>query len=381
MFRLNPASLLAMPASRGVPARVPVLAPSAVLAAARVPILARSAVLAVARVTALALSAVLTAAPPLSAQEQAFRFEAWECPACLWLKGNTHSHTTESDGDSSPEVVARWYKDHGYDFLVLSDHNVLVDPETLSHLVDSTFLLIPGEEVTASFNGRPVHVNGLNLQEFVEPREDSTLVGTIRANVDAVREKNGVAHVNHPNFGWAFGAVDLAQVEDGWLLEIFNGHPDVHNLGGGGYPGMEEMWDILLTRGKRAFGIAVDDAHHFQGEFGRERSNPGRGWVVVRAPALDAEGIMEALVEGRFYASTGVILDDVQVSENRLDIRVRPRGRFRYTTTFIGSGGRVLETVHGTEAAFELQGPESYVRARVEDSGGAVAWVQPVWVR
>ncbi|NIP78284.1 MAG: hypothetical protein GWM90_03425, partial [Gemmatimonadetes bacterium] len=75
-----------------------------------------------------------------------------------WFKGNTHTHTTESDGDSPPEYVARWYKDHGYDFLVLSDHNVFTDPAELAHLVDSTFLLIAGEEVTSGFDGASVHV-------------------------------------------------------------------------------------------------------------------------------------------------------------------------------------------------------------------------------
>lgn len=49
-----------------------------------------------------------------------------------WYKGNTHAHTTESDGDSSPEAVTRWYRDQGYQFLVLSDHNVLTSIDALS---------------------------------------------------------------------------------------------------------------------------------------------------------------------------------------------------------------------------------------------------------
>ncbi|NIQ53587.1 MAG: hypothetical protein GWN71_09235, partial [Gammaproteobacteria bacterium] len=51
------------------------------------------------------------------------RSVVFEVPAgqdARWWRGNTHTHTTESDGDSSPEVVARWYRDHGYHFLVLS---------------------------------------------------------------------------------------------------------------------------------------------------------------------------------------------------------------------------------------------------------------------
>ena len=42
-----------------------------------------------------------------------------------WYKGNIHTHTNKSDGDADPEFVTQWYKDHNYDFLVLSDHNHL----------------------------------------------------------------------------------------------------------------------------------------------------------------------------------------------------------------------------------------------------------------
>src|SRR5690348_5712770 len=42
-----------------------------------------------------------------------------------WYKGNLHTHTLWSDGDGFPEMVADWYKSHGYNFLALSDHNVL----------------------------------------------------------------------------------------------------------------------------------------------------------------------------------------------------------------------------------------------------------------
>lgn len=329
--------------------------------------------------TGLLLSAGVSLTAPAAGQTAGAAFEVPECSGCSWFKGNTHAHTTESDGDSSPEYVARWYKDHGYDFLVLSDHNTLTDPESLAHLVESGFLLIPGEEVTSSFGEAAVHVNGLNLYDLVEPRKESTLVGTIQANVDGVREGSGVPHINHPNYMWSFGATELGEVERYRLLEIFNGHPGVHNQGGGGYPGMEEIWDVLLTRGKRVYGIAVDDAHHFQGEFSRDRVNPGRGWVMVQAPRLEATAIMEALESGRFYASTGVVLEEVRIESDRIEIRVQSRGSFRYTTTFIGAGGRLLKTVYGPVAEFSLESPQPYVRAKVMDSGGAIAWVQPVF--
>ena len=322
---------------------------------------------------------LLLAARTASAQGPRFEVPAW---SGTFLRGNTHTHTTNSDGDSPPEVVARWYKAHGYRFLVLSDHNVFTDPRTLAELVDSTFLLISGEELTTSFQAKPVHVNGLDIPGVIAPRQDSTLAGTVQANVTAVREVNGVPHINHPNFGWALTADIIAQVHGERLLEIFNGHPEVHNVGGGGSPGLEEIWDNLLTRGMRIYGIAVDDAHHFTGEFSPLRANPGRGWVAVRAPHLEARAIMEALENGWFYASTGVELRDIVVTDRRIEIQVAPRGNFRYTTTFIGDGGRVLATSITNPARFDL--PDTldvhYVRARVVDSGGAVAWVQPLFV-
>ena len=173
---------------------------------------------------------------------------------------------------------------------------------------------------------------------------------------------------------------ELAQVENDRLFEIYNGHPSVHNDGGGGFPSLEEIWDMLLTGGKRIYGIAVDDAHHFQGEFSADRANPGRGWISVRARSLDAAEIMQQLEAGQFYASTGVDLADVVTEEDRLEIHIAPREGFRYTTTFIGSGGRVLSVSLDNPAVYTLQGRERYVRAKVTDSRGEAAWVQPVFV-
>lgn len=297
-----------------------------------------------------------------------------------WFKGNTHTHTTMSDGDSSPQVVAQWYKNHGYQFLVLSDHNVFTNPAALQSLMDSTFLLIPGEELSARFRNKPVHVNGLNIPWEIPEQYDSTLVGTIQKNVDAVRAAGGVPHINHPNSRWAFNHEALLKIENNKLLEIFNGHPFVNNFGGGGWPSMEEVWDHLLTKGKHIYGIAVDDAHNFQGEFAPERSNPGRGWVVVRAHSLDPREVVRNLEAGLFYASTGVTLDDVIVAPRKIEIRIHAASDFRFRTEFIGSGGRVLYETEVNPAVYTLTKKELYVRSKVTDSAGRVAWAQPVFV-
>lgn len=323
---------------------------------------------------------VLAACGPPTSTDADVAFEVPPPSGDTWYRGNTHTHTTESDGDTPPDEVARWYRDHGYAFLVLSDHNTFTDPAALDDVSNSAFLLIPGEEVTSAFDGAPVHVNGLNLPGLVEARDGPDVVATIQANVDAIREVDGVPHINHPNFRWAFGPEELARVERYRLLEIHNGHPQVHNVGGGGTPGMEEAWDALLTGGKRVWGIAVDDAHHFQGEFAADRANPGRGWVAVRADTLTATAVMDALEDGAFYASSGVELSDVVVEPRRLAVHIAARGDFRYTTTFVGADGRVLARSVDNPAVYDLTEDVGYVRAKVVDSMGYAAWTQPVFV-
>jgi len=307
-------------------------------------------------------------------------------PGHAWFKGNTHTHTTNSDGDSTPEVVTRWYQDHGYSFLVLSDHNYLTAEGSFPYEKREGFLLIQGEEVSAFYQAtadgprRPIHVNALDLKAVIEPVNGRTAAETVQANVDRIRAARAVPHVNHPNFRWALAADDLSKIRGCRLLEIWNGHPTVHNQGGGGVPGMEEVWDRLLSGGMLLYGIAVDDAHHFKGEFAAERINPGRGWLHVRAPALRPDALMEALERGDFYASTGPLLEDVTADDASLRLRISPLLDFKYTTFFYGKGGRVLASSSDPAPSYSFRGDEGYVRAKVVDSAGRGAWVQPVFV-
>ncbi|HEU5163747.1 MAG TPA: CehA/McbA family metallohydrolase [Thermoanaerobaculia bacterium] len=299
-----------------------------------------------------------------------------------WYKGNTHTHTLNSDGDSTPDAVVTWYREHGYQFLVLSDHNYLTPIEGLAaiHAADEKFLLIRGEEVTDLFEKEPIHVNGLDLEKLVPPQGGASVRETIQRDVDAIVEAGGVPHVNHPNFSWAITAADLAKIERMRLFEIYNGHPIVNVFGGGGRPSLEAMWDEILSTGKLLYGIAVDDAHHFKRIGDPEASTPGHGWIVVRAPKLTAAEILGAMQRGDFYASTGVELSDLKIDSASIEIAMRPRVDTLFTTRFIGRGGVVLRETGDNPARYAIRGDEGYVRATVTDSNGRHAWVQPVVV-
>lgn len=298
-----------------------------------------------------------------------------------WYKGNTHSHTLNSDGDSTPDDVATWYREHGYQFLVLSDHNVLTNPDGLNavHGAREQFLLIKGEEVTDRFGDKPIHINGLDVSAQVEPQHGSSVLDVIQRTVDAIRKADGVPHINHPNFGWAITADELKAVRNDKLLEIYNGHHQVNNLGGGGVPGIEEVWDRILSSGKLIYGLAVDDAHVFKQPGNPNVPGPGRGWVFVRAQQLAARPIVEALERGDFYASTGVELSDYEVTGKSIRITIKPAPYSKYRVQFIGRNGSVLSEATSSPAVYEFKGDELYVRAKIVESNGRLAWTQPVW--
>jgi hypothetical protein len=299
-----------------------------------------------------------------------------------WFKGNTHTHTLNSDGDSTPDDVVRWYREHGYQFLVLTDHNFLTSVDGLNalHGADQKFLVVKGEEVTDRFGEKPLHVNGLDVSRTVTPQGGQSVVDVLQRNVDAIRKEEGIPHINHPNFRWAVTPDELRQVRNTMLFEIFNGHPQVNNLGGGGVPGLEAAWDAILSSGKVIYGIAVDDAHSFKQPGRADVAGPGRGWVMVRAPRLDARLLLQALERGEFYASTGVVLEDVRSDAHSMTVTVRPDAWAKYRIEFVGNGGRILQEVAAPAATYQIKGDEGYVRARVIESNGRMAWVQPVAV-
>ena len=299
-----------------------------------------------------------------------------------WYRGNTHTHTLNSDGDSTPDDVVKWYREHGYQFLVLTDHNFQTRVETLNglHGAEEKFLVIKGEEVTSSAEGKAVHVNALDANRQIGSQSGapgSTPLDVLQRSVDAIRGASGVPHINHPNFRWALSVDDLRRVKNDKLLEIFNGHPEVNNLGGGGVPGLEEIWDRLLSSGALIYGIAVDDAHVFKDPGNPNVSGPGRGWVMVRAPRLETRALLDAMERGDFYASTGVVLDDLVVTSASMTVKVKPLAASKYRIQFIGRDGRVLSEVPDASATYQFTGSEGYVRAKVLESNGRLAWMQP----
>jgi hypothetical protein len=325
-----------------------------------------------------------------------------------WYRGNTHAHTVIcGHADSTPEVVAQWYLDHGYHFLCLSEHNHFIDPATvkLPEGRREDFILIPGEEIT----GKYAHMTGLNLPKLVGWASQAPVKSKhIQDFVDWTRQVSGVPIINHPNFTWALSAGDIRPVNRCYLFELFNGHPSVHNEGDATHPSTEQLWDTLLTDGMVIYGVSSDDAHHFK-EWGPGESNAGRGWVMVRAAELAPDPISAAMDRGDFYASNGVFLKSLTVTGDAYALVVDPDATAAEVRKpevlgqpvaagetaeegcrieFIGPGGKVMKTVDGHEASCDRDRAVAYLRARVTvtrkaGDGGQFrryrAWTQPVF--
>ena len=384
-----------------------------------------------------------------------------------WWKGNLHTHSLWSDGDDYPEMIADWYKKNGYHFLGISDHNILAEGNRWIHIeknaggrrafekylerfgpkwvehkteknipkvrlknfseyqakmsVEGKFLLMQAEELTDRFQGVPIHINATNLKNYIPPQGGSSLATVIQNNVNAVieqRKKTGqpmFPHINHPNFGWALKPTDMIQLKGEQFFEVYNGHPAVNNYGDAKHLSTVQIWDIInayrvgIYKLPLMFGLATDDAHNYH-QIAIGKSNTGRGWVMVKAPALSAPSIIEAMEKGDFYSSSGVSLSSIQTTKESFSFKISTEKGVTYKTWFVGTRnnfknskdiakrnsldpsaagiGEILGQTDSIKPKYNFKGDELYVRAHVVSSKKKSnpyssgeqeqAWLQPI---
>jgi hypothetical protein len=155
----------------------------------------------------------------------------------------------------------------------------------------------------------------------------------------------------------------------------------VNNLGGGGLPSAEAIWDELLTAGILIYGIADDDVHQLQSKGEAIEALPGQAWIYVRAPELTPSAILNAIDNGNFYSSTGVELIEYKADRNEVSIKVKATNYSKHRVQFIGSGGKVLHESLEPNAVYKIKGGEGYVRVKVLESNGKIAWTQPIMLK
>jgi hypothetical protein len=267
-----------------------------------------------------------------------------------WLKGNLHGHTTRSDGRLEPDEYVQAYRQAGYDFVAATDHDIC----TPLHPADG-ILVLPGTEVTA--NGP--HICALGISQPIPPAADR------REVLHEAARRGGIAVVNHPNWQSEYTHCPQALLEaweDYCGLEIYNAKGERQD----GNALATDRWDRLLSHGRTVWGFANDDMHLL--------SDLGKAWNMVCAEQRKADNILEALRNGWFYASTGVVIHTI----SHTDVTIRIETENAHIIRFLTAVGREVGRFVGTNAEYTLSGSERlYIRAECYGHGTSTAWTQP----
>lgn len=368
-----------------------------------------------------------------------------------WYKGNLHTHTLWSDGDTYPEIVIDWYKNSGYDFISLTDHNIIQKGEAWKIISNNDskkifetyltrygenwvnyeriredsirvrlktleecqnlfnkengFIILPGLEITSNNNGVPVHINAINIKNIVPHPIGNNTVNIIKESMELVEEQRKVTgekmftFLNHPNFGFAVTANDIINVQNVRFFELFNGGRHTNNYGDADHDSAEIIWDKvnlhnLKTGRSLMLGIASDDSHTFH-LYDNNLNIPGRAWVMVNSSKLELDLIIDALEDGNFYSTTGVILEELNYESDKISLKIKQSKGVTYKIQFIGVREDMNESVMlqesiGNEANYIFTDKDLLVRVKIistkpilnpfRPNDVETAWTQPIKV-
>jgi hypothetical protein len=295
----------------------------------------------------------------------------------LWLRCALHAHTTNSDGELAPEMLAEHYRRAGYDVLAITDHSRRTETPSSERL-----LVIPSAELNCLLPGaRDGHVLAFGIED--EPMELARARPDLAAATAWIAEQGGVAYLAHPYWTGApasrldlpAGVRGLEVYNAGCELEVGRGLSSVH-------------WDEVLESGRLCFGIAADDSHHpgFDSDL---------AWVWLRVSERCQRAVLDALATGCFYSSTGPLIHEARVEGGAVEVRCSPcrsvtlcTGRERGSAVNAGRLGyrygaeavAVADNGMITEARLERPRGSAYGRVEVVDPQGRKAWTNPLWI-
>jgi hypothetical protein len=296
----------------------------------------------------------------------------------VWLRCALHTHTTNSDGELSPDLLVRHYDWAGYDVLAITDHWVRTAERSTNGL-----LVIPSTELNAQAGGPEHDAHVLALGVEADPVIPEGEFAALPEVVAWILANGGVPYLAHTYWSglrvdqWeeCEGLVGIEVWNAGCELEIGRGDSSLH-------------WDEALERGHRLFALATDDSHH-------PGFDSGFAWTMVRAAEKTQAAVLDALRTGAFYGSTGPEIHSLELDDAAVTVRCSPAesvtlvsSRYRGARANAGRLGyphnsTILERdSHGLITAVRLERPHGtpYGRLEVADSAGRRAWTNPLWI-
>jgi hypothetical protein len=278
-----------------------------------------------------------------------------------WLKANFHTHAgTGRDTCGAYDIsdVLLLYKEAGYNILAISNHDIFTNVESYQEMHD--LVLLNGFE----YSNDP-HLLCLNCR--------SLITGTHQEVVHECREQGGFSVLCHPNWQnkkyWPWEDID--QLKEYTGIEIYNGV--IFHLSGSGLA--TDTWDYLLSQGKLVWGFGNDDFHRWM--------HLNRAWNVIFSRSRQLKDIQDSILYGKFYVSTGLILNDFVFTDHHLIISASAKNSYDNNNLyrFIGKNGQILDEHKGDHGEYYLSGVELYIRVQIISEHGAMLWTQPIYQR
>ncbi len=296
------------------------------------------------------------------------------------LKGGLHCHTTRSDGAGTPEETIRYHKEHGYDFLALTDHRVY---NYKNYAPDVDITIIPGMEFDCTFHNTmgfrcfhtvcigPSQADGNGFEQDVHLKSGvADCQEKYQPYLDKIHAKNNLTIYCHPE--WSSTPTRFFdKLQGDFAMEIWNSGCVVDN-------DMDKdaaYWDELLGMGKRIYGVATDDGHQMYQHC--------LGWVMVNAEN-NINAILAALKEGAFYSSCGPVIKDFYVKDGKAVVECSEAVKVRFHAdahpTYIVRGAENPVTHAECDLTWNGQLQYKYIRAVVIDQDGRYAWTNPIFL-
>ena len=270
------------------------------------------------------------------------------------LKGDLHTHSYYSDGTDGIAMTPADYREEGFDFFSLTDHNRMYPSEFAAGLYDSIPMgmkILRGEEVhTPGSLLHIVHVGGresvcdryISDPDGFEREIDEIEEGLLSVNAqyrrryamakwacNRIHESGGIAILAHPY--WRPNANNLSSdfielLYDERLFdafEVLGGIDMVHN-------NMQlALWHKKCTEGKRIPVVASSDSH----DHDREKGIFARRFTLVFASENTTEAILQAIRDGYCVAGEIPVGDSDEVRFYG-DLRLVSFAHFLYRNYF-----------------------------------------------
>jgi len=299
----------------------------------------------------------------------------------FWAKANTHTHTTNSDGDSSPAVVVGLYQGKEYSILAITDHGKVTNCTPFTNL---SFICVNSEEWTSSKHMTRINVSAAYNNNIVN----------LQNAVNAANSEGGFAIIAHPNWSSTpWSVAELTSLQNYTAMEIYNKvierlSPDPYSV---------SKWDEVLKTGKKIFGVAADDMHQVNVDL-------GYGFTKVYMPEFTKSAYINSMRTGYFYSSQGPSMDS-----SPFTLVCDELSSYHMGESANCSAVRISATISATNSSLVMRNislikdgavinftscslqncsfsysenvsSSGYYRIQAIDSGNKQIWSNPIWV-